>query len=55
MKLTNEQMQEEKSNLEQELRKLQVELVDILNLNDSLVAKNNEKVLLYILISYHRV
>lgn len=41
--LTNEQLQEKKANLEGELRRLQMELVDVLNSNDSLTSQNREK------------
>ena len=43
MNLSNEQLQERKQHLENELRKLQTELVDVLNLNDSLTLQNKEK------------
>jgi predicted nucleic acid-binding Zn-ribbon protein len=44
MNLSNEQLQEKKQHLESELRKLQSDLVDILNQNDVLTLQNKEKV-----------
>jgi ABC-type transport system involved in cytochrome bd biosynthesis fused ATPase/permease subunit len=43
MNLSNEQLQEKKQHLESELRKLQTDLVDILNQNDVLTLQNKEK------------
>ena len=44
MNSTNEQLQEKKQNLENELKKLNFQLAEVLNLNDNLVLENKEKV-----------
>ena len=44
MNTTNDQLQEKKINLENELRRVQIELVEVLNLNDNLTLENKEKV-----------
>eukprot|EP00602_Paraphysomonas_sp_CaronLab_P001618 CAMPEP_0185031938 /NCGR_PEP_ID=MMETSP1103-20130426/19685_1 /TAXON_ID=36769 /ORGANISM="Paraphysomonas bandaiensis, Strain Caron Lab Isolate" /LENGTH=521 /DNA_ID=CAMNT_0027567639 /DNA_START=31 /DNA_END=1593 /DNA_ORIENTATION=- len=43
MNTTNDQLQEKKINLENELRRVQIELVEVLNLNDNLTLENKEK------------
>jgi hypothetical protein len=43
MNLSNEQLQEKKLHLESELKKLQSDLVEILNQNDILTLQNKEK------------
>jgi hypothetical protein len=44
MNLSNDQLLEKKQYLENELRKIQAELVEVLNTNDSLLLLNKEKV-----------
>ncbi len=53
LKISNEQLMEEKANLEQELRRLQLELVDILNINDNLAIQIKDKVMSKIPLKYH--
>ena len=43
MNATNEQLQEKKVSLEQELRKVNLQLANVLNLNDTLALENKEK------------
>ena len=43
MNSTNEQLQEKKAVLEQELKRVNLELANVLNLNDSLALQNKEK------------
>jgi hypothetical protein len=45
MNTSNEQLQEKKIHLENELKKLNSELAEVLNLNDNLVLENKEKVI----------
>lgn len=45
MNTTNEQLQEKKLYLENEMKKLNYELIEVLNLNDSLLLENKEKVI----------
>lgn len=45
MNTSNEQLQEKKLHLENELKKLNIELGEVVNLNDSLVLENKEKVI----------
>jgi hypothetical protein len=43
MNSTNEQLQEKKVILEQELKRINLELANVLNLNDTLALENKEK------------
>jgi hypothetical protein len=43
MNASNEQLQEKKAILEQELKRVNLELANVLNLNDTLALENKEK------------